>query len=173
MGRWAGRDRLGGGDRETRAGHRRISERHRSGPRREVRFPQRAESAAGLELVPRQPGRIQRRAVRALQDDSRSRSQPCRTRRCAPSPGSGSARRSCRRDRERRRPRGRSITSASDPTRPTTSTAWRARQTNASRRCRSDSRSRTRARSSRCRRPRRRSTTGGCWRDASFRTRVC
>ncbi len=42
----------------------------------DVRFPQRAESAAGLELVPRQPRRIQRRAVRALQDDSRSRSRP-------------------------------------------------------------------------------------------------
>ena len=45
MGRWAGGDRLGSGGRQTRAGHRRISERHRSGPRREVRFPQRAESA--------------------------------------------------------------------------------------------------------------------------------
>ncbi len=75
MGRWAGRHRLGGGDRETRAGHRRIPERRRSGPRREVRFPQRTESAAGLELVPRQPGRVQRRAVRALQDDPRSRSR--------------------------------------------------------------------------------------------------
>ena len=69
------------------------------------------------------------------------------------------------------RQRGRSITSASGPTRPTTSTASRGPPASGSRRCRSDSRSRTRARSSRCRRPRRRSTTAGCWRGASSRTR--
>ena len=102
-----------------------------------------------------QPGRIQRRAVRAVQDDSRSRSESTRTRRCAPSRESGSARRPCRRDRARR-PRGRSITSASDPIRPTTSTASRARPASASRRSRLDSRSRIRARSSRCRPPKRR-----------------
>ena len=62
--------------------------------------------------------------------------------------------------RDRPRRAGRSITSASGRTRPTTSTAWRARPASASRRCRSDSRSRTRARSSRCRRPRRRCYDG-------------
>ena len=145
VGRWAGRHRLGGGDREARPRHRRLSERHRSCPRREVRFPQRPESPAGLELVPRQPGRIQRRAVRALQDDSRSRSEP-------PEPDAARHRADLEARGDRAggignapRPPGRSITSASDPIRPTTSTAWRARQTNGSRRCRSDSRSRTRA----------------------------
>ena len=96
-----------------------------------------------------------------------------RTRRCGPSPGSGNARQSCRRDREPPRPDGPSITSASGRTRPTTSTAWHAPHPNASHRCRSDSRSRTLARSSRCRRPRRRPMTGGCWHGGSFRTRVC
>ena len=76
-----------------------------------------------------------------------------RGRRCRPAPGP--------------RPRaGRSITSASARTRPTTSTASRARPASGGRRCPSASPSRTRARSSRCRRPRRRSTTGGCWRGA-------
>ena len=55
--------------------HRRLSERRRSGRAREVRVPQRPESAARVELVPRQPGRVQRRAVRAVQDDARSRSE--------------------------------------------------------------------------------------------------
>ena len=77
VGRWSRSvDRLAGRDHEARAGHRRLPERRRSGTRREVRVPERPESATGLELVPRQPGRIQRRAVRAVQDDSRSRSEP-------------------------------------------------------------------------------------------------
>ncbi len=155
VGRRPGRHRLGGGNRETRARHRRVSERCRSGPRRKVRVPQRTESPAGLELVPQQPGRIQRRAVRAAQDDSRSRSESIAIRRCAPSLASGSARRvmPAGSGSVRHAP-GRSITSASDPTRPTTPMASRARRASASRRCRSDLRSRIRARSNRCRPPR-------------------
>ena len=124
VGRWAGRHRLGCRGHETRAGHRRIPERHRSGPRREVRFPERAESAAGVELVPRQPGRIQRRAVRALQDDSRPRSRITRTRRCATIARiwKREAAVPCR--HRERLAGGRSITSASGPIRSTTSTAW-------------------------------------------------
>ena len=155
----AGRHRLAGGDREARPGHRRLSERRRSRPRREVRVPQRPESAAGLGLVPRQPGRLQRRAVRALQDDPRSRSQSRRIRRCAPSPGSGSARRPC----PPAAGAGGRLDARSHRHRPQSGRLRRRRgasgRASASRRCRSASPSRTRDRSSRCRRPRRRSTT--------------
>ena len=98
VGRRTGRHRLGGGDRDKRdRRHRGVPERQRSRPRREVRLPQRAEPSPGVELVPRQPGRIQRRAVRAVQDAFSISIPITRIRRCAPSPESGSARRSCRR----------------------------------------------------------------------------
>ena len=102
--------------------------------------------ATGLVLVPRQPGRVQRRALRAVQDDPRSRSRTTPTRRCGPSPGSGSV-----------RPWFPTATGASDlddgphrrqsRARRTTTTASRAPP--ARRRCRTGSRSRTRGRSSR------------------------
>ena len=77
---------------ETRARDRRVSERCRSGPRREVRVPQRAEPPAGLELVPQQ-SRSDSTACRSC--CSRRFSISIRTiaiRRCAPSLASGSAR---------------------------------------------------------------------------------
>ena len=173
VGRRAGGHRLGGRDREARHGDRAVPERHGSRPGRAVRISQRPESAARLELVPRQPGRLQRRAVRAVQDAARPRSQPRE-----PDAPDDCPDLEARGDRpgagritgvavDARSPRRRT------QTRSTTWTAWRARQRSASRRCRTASRSRTRDRSNRCRRPRRRSTTAGCSRGARFRTRAC
>ena len=81
------------GSREARSRHRWLPGRLRSGPRRELRFPQRAESAAGLELVPQQPGRVQRRAVRPASRRFSISIRITRIRRCAPSRASGNARR--------------------------------------------------------------------------------
>ena len=94
----------------------------RSGPRREVRFSQRTESPAGLELVSRQPGRVQRRAVRPLQDHSRPRSEPRE-----PDAAHDRPNLEARSRRAVGRQRGRSITSASGPIPPITSTAWHVR----------------------------------------------
>ncbi len=109
----------------------------------EVRLPQRTEPAAGLELVPRLPGRLQRRAVRAVQDDPRSRSKRSgpdaaedRADLETPVGAADRIRSGCT--------RGRSITSASGRILATTSTESRGRSANDNRRCRSDSRSRTR-----------------------------
>ena len=106
-----------------------------------------------------------------LQDHPRPRPESRRTRRCAPSRASGSARRSCRpaagsralaMDARPHRHRARPADYVDGVARPAAS---------ASRRCPTGSPSRTRARSSRCRRPKRRRTTRGCWPGASSRTR--
>ena len=122
MGRWTGRGATG--RRKSRSATRAIDaipERRRSRPRREVRLPQRTASrgwrGAGSATT--------RSASTACPSCSSRRSSisipTTRTRRCAPSRGSGSARLPCRWAREPRRRRGRWTTSASDPTRPTTS----------------------------------------------------
>ena len=154
--------------------------RHRGLPQRQRRGPGGASTDSAADSIRGWPGAgssttpSASTACRSCSSRPFSTSIPnTRTRRCAGSRASGSGRRNCRRDRAPPPRAGRSITSASAPTRPTTWTASRARPASAGRRCPSVSASRTRARSSRCRRPKPRSTTGGCWRGASSGTPAC
>ena len=168
-----GGHRLAGRDRAARPRDPGLPQRQRPG-----RGPRNTDSAAGS--IRGWPGagssttRSGSTACRSCCSRRFSTSIPTtRIRRCAGSRASGSGSRSCRWAPGRPPRAGRSITSASVRTRPTTSTASRARPASGGRRCRSGSPSRTRARSSRSRRPRPRSTTGGCWRGASSATPAC
>ncbi len=75
LGRRTDRHRLGCRNSEAPAGHRRISGRHRSRPRRKIRLSQRTEPATRLALVQEQPGGVQRRPLRPVQDHPGSRSR--------------------------------------------------------------------------------------------------
>ena len=147
--------------REAPAGHRWLSRRHRSGARREVRLSQRAESAAGVELVPAQSRRVQRCAVRAAQDDSRSRSES-RESNAAHDRAHLEARshRANRAGHARIGVDARSHWRQAGSVRPIASSI---------RICLRESTRRSR----RCPRPRRPPPIHGCWPNVCFRTRAC